>query len=83
MNPEIGETFISYVLLTIVRKAFSARVFDDYGDDSEEEDRHLSELERRMAALDEKETFVVVKTLFENHRETFEKTVLFLERGSE
>lgn len=76
----IDESFVNYALLKDIRQAYTAGVFDDLGDVSEDEDRHVSELERRMKALDEKETFVVVKTLKENHSETFEKTIEYLSK---
>ena len=79
MSYEIGETFVNYSLCEEVHKAHNAGVFEDMGMDSEEEDRHISELERRMNALDEKETFVVIKTLVENHKSTVAKTLIYME----
>lgn len=76
-----GDTYVNYALLDDIRKAFSARVIDDMGVDSEEEDRHVSELERRMAALDEKETYIAVKTLIATHRDTFKKAVKYIKEG--
>lgn len=73
------DSFISYALLKDIKKAHKAGVFEDMGDDSEEEDRHVSELERRMAALDEKETYITVRTLIQNHRRTFIKTLEYME----
>ena len=72
--------FINYSLMDDVRGAFAARVFSEMGDTSEDEDRHISELERRMIALDEKETYVVVKTLSENHWDTFLKSIRYLKK---
>ena len=80
----IGENFVNYALLKDLKKAHKAKVFDDMGDDSEQEDRFVSELERRMAALDEKETYIAVKTFVDHHRETVIKTLEYLNRkGSE
>ena len=75
--------FINYTLMDDIRGAFAARVFLEMGDTSEEEDRHLSELERRMIALDEKETYVVVKTLSESHWDTFLKSIKYLKKEGE
>lgn len=75
----IADTFVNYALCKDVKKAYKAGVFPDLGDDSEDEDRHISELERRMAALDEKETYITVKTLVTNHRKTFIKTLEYME----
>lgn len=75
----IGENFVNYSLLKDLKKAHKAGVFEDMGDDSEQEDRFVSELERRMAALDEKETYIVVKTLVNHHRNTVIKTLEYLD----
>lgn len=78
-----GENFVNYALKSNVQQAFAARVFDEFGDDSEEEDRHISELERRMTALDDKETYIVVKTLTESHWETFKRSIKYLKGGEQ
>ena len=70
----IGENFVNYSLLKDLKKAHK-----DMGDDSEQEDRFVSELERRMAALDEKETYIVVKTLVNHHRKTVIRTLEYME----
>ena len=75
----IGENFVNYALLKDLKKAHKAGVFEDFGDDSEQEDRCMSELERRMAALDEKETYIAVKTFAEHHRETVIRTLDYLD----
>lgn len=81
MITDIGDDFVDYALLEDVMQAYMARVFDEFGIDSEEEDRHLSELSRRMAALDDKETYIVVKILTENHWETFKNSIKYLKEG--
>lgn len=78
---DMGECYVNYSLKESVRKAFAARVFPEFGDDSEDEDRHISELERRMKALDGKETYVVVKTLSEAHWEIFKNSIKYLKEG--
>ena len=79
MTVEIGEAFVDYALCRNVKGAHKAGVFEDMGVEGEEEDRHISELERRMTALDDKETYVVVKTLVENHKRTVAKTLEYME----
>lgn len=74
----IGETFVDYALVKDVTRAYQARVFDEMGDLSENEERHISELSRRMAALDEKETYIAIKTLVENHLDTVKRTLNYL-----
>lgn len=80
MMTDIGESFVNYALVKDTRSAHRAGVFEDMGDDSEDEDRHISELERRMSALDEKETYITVKTLINTHKQTFIKTLEYLQK---
>ena len=79
----IGDDFVNYVLKRDLIKANKAGVFKDMGDDSEQEDRHVSEFERRMKALDDKETYIAVKTLLESHSETFIKTLYYMKEEGE
>lgn len=83
MSNKKGEDFVNYALLRIIKKGFDARVFDEFGEDSEDEDRHVSELDRRMRALDQKEVFVTVKAIVESNWETFAKTIIFLKQEGE
>lgn len=76
----IGETFVNYSLVKDYKKAHKAGVFRDLGIEDENEERCMSELERRMAALDEKETYIAVKTFIEHHRETVIKTLEYLNK---
>ena len=75
------EAFVNYALVDNIWDAYKAGVITEIGDVSDEEDRHVSELERRMTALDEKETYVTLKTLKENHWETFVRTIKYLKEG--
>ena len=83
MSIDVGEAFVNYALLKYIRKAFKARVFDEMGDVSEDEERHVSELERRMKALDEKEVFIATYTFVKYHKETVDKTLAFIEKEGE
>lgn len=74
-----GETFINYELLQDIDKAHDAGVFDDMGIEGETEERYVSELERRMNAMDEKSVYIAVKTFAINHRETVKKTLEYME----
>ena len=76
----IGETLIDYTLCEDLVDAEKAGVFTDLSVPGENEDRHVSELGRRMIALDEKETYLTIKTLIENHWETFVKTIHYLKK---
>ena len=78
MSDGIGETFVNYGLCKDVDEAYEAGVFKDNGIEGEDEDRHLSELERRMKALDEKEVYVTTKTFVTHHWETLKKSLKYL-----
>lgn len=80
MKVLIGDDFIDYEMLRELKRAHKAGVFTDFGIDSEEEDRHVSELARRMSALDEKETYIAVKKLIYSHTETFIKALYFIKK---
>ena len=76
---DFGETLIDYELLNDARKAEKAGLFPR-GDHSENEDRHISLLDELMTALDAKEVFVVTRNFVRYHRDTFAKTLLYLEK---
>ena len=75
--------FINYNLINDIDRVVDAGVVGEIGDDSQMEERHISELDRRMAALDEKEAYVVTKALVKYHRETFVKTLEDIEKEGE
>ena len=77
---DVGETKIDYGLKKDLEDAERAGVFVDMGVPGENEDRHVSELGRRMNALDEKETYITVRALVMNHWETFSKSIQYLKR---
>lgn len=80
MSADVGETLIDYALCSDLEEAEEAGVFTGIGIKGENEDRHCSELARRMNALDSKEIYITVKTLATYHWETFSKSILYLER---
>lgn len=51
--------------------------------DSEYEENHLSELERRFRALDEVENYVTVKTLIKYHKKLFVKILEYMNKEGE
>ena len=75
-----GDNFVSYTLLEDLRKAYAAGVFHEMGDISENEDRYVSELERRMMALDEKSTYIAIKALVSQHFDTVVKSLAYLKK---
>lgn len=83
MSAAIGEVFIDYALLKDLEKAYEAGVFTEKGDESENEERHVSELARRMSALDEKETYIAVQSLVKHHKQTVIDTIKYLNSRKE
>ena len=79
----IGENFVDYALCKDLKKAHKAGVFKDFGDDSEQEDRYVSELNRRMNALDSKSVYIALKAFIKNHRNTVVRTLEYLEKERE
>lgn len=75
-----GETLVDYLLKKDLEIAEKAGLFKDCGVPGENEDRHISELGRRMAALDDKEIYVTLRAIVLNHWEAFSKSILYLER---
>lgn len=83
MSGNIGEVFIDYALLKDIDEAYEAGIFPEKGDESENEQRHMSELARRMNALDDKETYIAVKTLIKHHKQTVLKTLKYIKQKGE
>lgn len=75
-----GDTFMNYALRTDLEDAYRAKVFGSMGCEGEDEDRHCSELDRRMKALDEKEVYISLKAFVEKHRKTVVKTLEYLQK---
>ena len=76
----VGDTFIDYSLLADLEDAYRAKVFPDMGVEGEEEERYVSELKRRMIALDDKSVYVAVKAFVDTHRTTVIKTLEYLQK---
>ena len=75
---ELCETmsgFINYDLMHQIERVVDAGVIKEIGDDKETEERHLSELSRRIAALDDVEVYTVITALVKHHRDTFIKVL--------
>ena len=75
----IGDTFINYALLKDLEAAYRAGVFPDMGIEDEDEERYVSELERRMIACDEKSVYIAIKSFVAEHRQTVIKTLEYLQ----
>ena len=72
--------FVNFALIRSIKKAIIAKVIRQYVFDTEEEERHLSELERRTKAMDEVEVYVITKTFIENHREVFVRSLEYISK---
>ena len=79
---DIGDTFVNYTLCKDIKKAAQAGIIEQ-GFDTEEEDRFVSELERRIAAFDDKETYIAIKTLVKNQARTVARTLTYMEKEGE
>ena len=76
---EIGETLIDYELLSDIKKAIIAKVIKP-GDESENEDRHISLLDDLMKPLDDKEVYVLVRNLIKYHRKDFVRILDYMNK---
>ena len=76
---EIGETLIDYELLTDIKKAIISKVIKP-GDESENEDRHISLLDDLMKPLDDKEVYVLVRNLIKYHRKDFVRILDYMNK---
>ena len=77
------EPFVNFALMKDIEKAIAAGVIHPNAEDNEYEENHLSELERRMRALDEVEDYVTVKTLVKHHRQLFVRILDYMNREGE
>jgi len=75
------KTSVDYALLKDIERAHRAGVFPDMGVNNDNEKLHVSELEYRIMAFDEKETYIAIKTLVDHHRKTVARTLEYLEGG--
>ena len=78
----VGEPVVDYELLKDINKAIKSGLFDR-GDDSENEDRHVSAFDELMKPLDEKEVYIVTRNLIRYHRRAFAKTLRYFEKEGE
>ena len=73
------EPFVNFALMKDVKKAEKDGIIHPNAPlDSEYEENHLSELERRSRALDEVEDFVTIKTLIKYHKQLFVKILDYM-----
>ena len=78
-----SDSFIDYGLLKDIEAAYRAKVFPDMGVEDEDEERYVSELDRRMTALDEKSVYVTVRAFVKGHRETLIRAIEHIQKEGE
>lgn len=72
---------VNYLLAKDVQKALEAGVIK--GTYSRFNEPSISELEQRIKALDEIDTYVVIKAIVKYHRETLVNTLEYMEKEGE
>jgi len=75
-----GDTFVDYGLLKDLESAYRAKVFPDMGVEGEDEERYVSELKRRMTALDEKSVYIAIRAFVDAHRTTVIRSLEYLQK---
>ena len=73
------DNHVNYGMKKELERVVDAGVIGEIGNDSEIEDRHIAELIQRISALDDKEVYVVTKSLVKYHRHMFIKTLDLME----
>ena len=80
MSHGIDGSFINFALVKDVKGAREDGIIQDRGIDTEEEQRHVSELERRVRAFDDEEMYVTLKSFIKYHVKTLSKILVYLEK---
>ena len=75
--------FINYDLMDKIERVIDSGVIQEVASDPEFDKRHLSELQRIIAAMDEKEIYTVIHALVKHHRELFIRTLEDMEKEGE
>lgn len=75
----VGDPFVNYALCEDVNEAKRDGVIHpNTPEDSEYEESHLSELERRMKALDEVENYVLIRMLVKEREDFLTKILNYI-----
>lgn len=75
--------FINYDLMNKIERIVDAGVIQEVSSDPTYDERHLSELFRIVASMDEKEIYTVIRSAVKHHRQTVAKTLEELQKESE
>lgn len=78
------EPYVNYSLMKDIRTARAAGlIHPNTSLEDSREQNHLSELERRLRALDEVENYIAVKTLVKYHKKIFLKILEYMNEEGE
>ena len=77
MSWDVGP-FINYKLMDDIERIVDAGVMQEVSDDPTYEDRHLSKLYKMVAAMDDLEVYTIIKSAVENHKETVQKSLDYI-----
>ena len=75
--------FINYDLMNKIERIVDAGVLNEVSSDPTYDERHLSELYRIIANMDEKEIYTAIRSAVKHHRETVVKTLEELQKEAE
>lgn len=70
--------FINYKLIDDIERIVDAGVLKEVTDDPIYGDRHLSQLYKMVQAMDEDEIYTIIKSAVDNHRETVQKSLDYI-----
>ena len=83
MSNKIDGSFINFKLVKELKRAKAEGIIKDDFIDTDKEQCHISELERRLSAFDEAEVYVATKTFIKHHRKSFVKILEYMEKEGE
>ena len=70
--------FINYKLMDDIEQIVDQGVLQEVTDDPTYGDRHLSQLYKMVEAMDADEIYTIIKSAVDNHRETVQKSLDYI-----
>jgi hypothetical protein len=83
MSGKIEGSFINFRLVKDTKGAIDDGVIIGDYIDTDQEQCHISELERELMAFDEEEVYVTTKTLIKYHRKVFTRILEYINKEGE
>ena len=83
MSNKIDGSFINFKLVKELKRAKAEGIIKEDFIDTDKEQCHISELERRLSAFDEAEVYVATKTFIKHRRKAFVKILEYMEKEGE